>query len=287
MERIVRSKKKIPFDTAENILDGEQADNTQEKSKLLSVSSENANYYLHPGDHYKETQISDNFLEKMDGIVLEYAKEGYEQVSLEEFTNSIQYESIIEKNLDLEESPLFCVDTPYKDIEEDVNNYFKRNTASSAIGTAGIALGRPEFALLMLPISSKLLAHKFPEKALNSASYAQLSDAGSSVGLRSALAADKLEKFVSPKLVEDKGQKPNILVDYGSGHLDIGAYIQHSNIRDKVLKLHQKNDFGPLQEEYVNEVCEFNFQDIENWNSNELEGTRYKKIVYELDGYLE
>jgi hypothetical protein len=204
---------------------------------LLELSTANASYLLHPGSHRQPTRIDAATLRRIDGLVLESGMMRYSDLSIERLRHQPQYASLL-SSATAEKMDIFVVDTPYA--------HSDRRTvlgAGSAIGVpflaglAGMAHGTPGLGMLAVPAIAFCagggVGGCLPAAAV---SYAQLSNAYNSFGIRSAVAAMKLDRWVAPRLTESGGERPTIFVEYGAGHLDIAAYLQHPWIRRAVVR---------------------------------------------------
>jgi hypothetical protein len=247
--------------------------------KFLTSSTENADYIIHPGKHDKPTQVSTELLENFDAIVLEAAGKPYEQIDIEKLYDVDQYEEIINKNLNKAEKPLYLLDSP---LEEPRNISMAGEASFHAFVIAPICgLGTmitPEAAIGALPgltVGLSLLEiDKYDETI---APYQQISMAPTSLGFRSAITAEKLEKL--PEKLDS--EKPNIMVDYGAIHSDIKSYLEFPRLRNLNKKFHSLHGFGKRDESYFEKACKFEYREksYQNSHTDRLENYYKKRIV--------
>lgn len=250
----------------------EEGEQYQADKHLLSVSTAVADYFLHPGSHQRTTHISEKTLQRIDGLVLESGMVRYEDLCLEEFRKNRQYTDAVGAAMARERN-IFVVDVPYAC--SDARVFLGEAGAKLALpflaGLAGVAHAHVGFGLLTLPAIAFCAGDANQSSLLNQlASYAQFSNAYNSFGFRSAVAAEKLEQFVAPRLEEETGSRPTILLDYGAGHLDIAAYLQHPRIRKSVLRFGGRTLRSTLDMERVHTICEFH-----------TVGGTYEKVLHE------
>ncbi|MFB6144872.1 MAG: hypothetical protein ABEJ99_00020, partial [Candidatus Nanohaloarchaea archaeon] len=235
---------------------------------LLGQESSSAFYILHPAKHDKRTVINEEILDGIDGIVLEESKDRYESLTFDDIHRSSQYSELIDSNLENGKAPIFDVDIPYEGDFEEVLEELEKTVKKTVVPALSIYGGD----LANTPLLGKAVP------------YAQLSNFFTPAGARSAITADKMEKMVAPKLSEDLGRKPNILVEYGSGHLDTKIYLKFPRIRENVISYHESKGFHQLDEDYLDSICEFRFQDFGTQGINEAQnGERYKKTIYRFN----
>ncbi len=225
----------------------------------MKFETENAKYNLHPAFHNKITEAKN--LEDYDAIILESGTLKYEN-DLSYFSNYKQYEKIIKDVFELKK-PVYSVDMPSKISE----NVFKDIIGYAAIETAEIIIpfyvsfsAPPATLPLALPLVSLILS---PGNSINSIaeadSYLSLSKFYMPAGFRSAISAKKIEEHIAPAIGEEKGEKPNIFVEYGAGHVDMKHYLKSKRLRDSVIKLHSLWNYFPLDRDYLNLIKEFSF----------------------------
>jgi len=91
--------------------------------------------------------------------------------------------------------------------------------------------------------------------------------------LRDAITAHKIKKFIVHEIKERIKRKPHILIDYGSVHGSIEAFLKHEKLRDLRKKLRSPFD-KILDFSYINLVHEFR-----NINSPEVSTLGKMKII--------
>jgi len=277
---------------------------------VLSFSTERANYHLYGGIHSNETQTSE-VIPEMDALVLEKGSYKDEYGSLEALDDHRQYKEVVGTNIDTVRSPIYYVDTESKyeiaDLDYDTDGLKK---ALREIGVAQpISLGSigipafaalklaptyPEAAVLALPVAatgSGWVANKTENTYIDDiAGHLQLSGAYTPFGGRSALSAEKIEEFVAPKVGEETGEKPDIYVEYGAGHLDIKPYLQRPRLRRSVMAAHDVIGYFPNNGPYRDIVAEMRFDKFTDDPINTyFRGFRgkgkveYQKTFYEIE----
>jgi len=124
--------------------------------------------------------------------------------------------------------------------------------------------------------------------------YLSLSHLLDLTSYRSAISAEKIEKFVAPEMERRIGRKPRILIDFGFDHVDIENYLKHKKLRNAVLNLHRYLPFKRLTKDisYESKVgelrhkrsiapSEFAEERIASREPESLEG--WERILYEID----
>lgn len=240
---------------------------------LLSVSTEHAEYLLHPGTHRRPTRVTDSTLRRIDGLVLESGMRQYGDLSLDDLRNHQQYAAILPDAME-QETDIFVVDAPYTG--SDARIVLGEGGATLGVpclaGLLGLAHGHPGLGLLTVPVLAFCAGGVLPRSPSPLISYAQLSNAYNSFGVRSAVAAMKLEEWAAPRLAEQTGGTPTILVDYGAGHMDIAAYLQHRLLRKAVVTYGERVLRGSLDTDQLRHSCRFRYDTATNG---------YEKIVTE------
>ncbi len=227
---------------------------------LLRVETDAATYVLHGGSHGRATQIPDATMRHVDGVVLESGSMGpHESLSTDDLRKEQQYGDLIQQSMD-NETDIFVVDVPYtcSDLRVLLEGSLGLGLPFLA-GLFGMLHVHIGFSLLMLPAIGFAIGGAPSRRMDRVASYAQLSGAYTAFGFRSAVAAEKLEQQVAPQLREDTGTSPIILIDYGSGHLDIAAYLQHPRLRRAVIAFGTRALRGTLDMDYVDRVSQYRF----------------------------
>lgn len=251
---------------------------------LLATATDNAYYGQHPGTHFETSQIPAPVLSATDAIVLESGVDRYEALELEELYHHDQYASIVRQNLADGKKSMFFVDVPFKHAEWYVHTVEigMKIGVPCAAGVLGAMRGRPELAALMVPALSFCAAG---QRWKRFASKLQLCNAYNSFGLRSAITAKKLEEFVAPYVGKDLDHAPRLLVDYGSGHLDISTYVERPSLRKRVMQFNKLLRNHHIDTDYLSRVCEFRFQSFQGEpQESTLDGKdmRYEKIIHDI-----
>lgn len=215
----------------------------------MKFETKNANYDLHPAYHFLRTKKKG--LEDFDAIVLESGLRRYENSTLFDLRDNRQYKKIISK-AEEKKKPLYFVDVP----PISSSKYFSLKDAIRLKIVDGAT------SSLVLPFVSNLLSYaNFIEPVAEINSYLVLSNFCSPVGFRSAISARKIEENIAPAIRKRKGEKPNIFVEYGGGHIDMKHYLQRKWLMDSVIKLHSFWDYYPLEKKYLNLIKEISLDD--------------------------
>lgn len=265
------------------IREGEIGDRCfDDSSRLMYVETDNANYGIHSGIHVLPSDIGQDLIEDSDAIVLETGSMDYESVSENEIGNARmhgQYDRILERNEEENPSDIYFVDTPSRHgtISYLMTESFLKEVIPYNVAGGSLMSINPALAPLALPFMSSAYGSIFARatgKGEKSIGHLQTSQFYTGTGLRSAISAKKMEEFVAPRVSEEIDDKPNILVDYGAGHLDLAPYLEHPKLRDSVIKINSLWDHYPINKSYLDKVCQFSYPDLEdqrtlsNWALN-------------------
>lgn len=238
---------------------------------VVTVSTDAAEYVLHPGSHRATTELATETLRDIDGVVLESGVHPYETVTLAELEQNTQYAELVDHAVD-RHMPVFLVDVPYQ--SSGAKTMLMETLLLGApflLGMYGMLHGHPGFSGLLVPALATCTGGSAASQRVNrAASYLQLSGAYTSLGFRSAMTAAKLDAFVAPHLSEQVDGKPRILVEYGAGHLDIAAYLRHPTLRKHVVRAGKRLHQHTVKTAQCQEICAFERRDA-----------AYTKTVYE------
>jgi hypothetical protein len=262
------------------------------KPKELEFSTASANYKLYLCLHPLENEID---IANADALVLETGFSDYDELQLLTLLSLPSYRDSVLKNIKLSKpKPIFFVDLPpAKFLRKDKNCYFLLNSIEAAeiiLPFSLVGMYYPLTLPLFLPLISELF-HLINLKSKNFAkinSYLSLSLFYSGSGLRSAISAKKIEEHIAPELRKRKGDKPNILIEYGAGHVDLKSYLSHKKLRNFVIEFHKLLNFIPYDKNYVNQICEINFDEEYGGIGKILSKKYYRspcnyvKILYEI-----
>ena len=276
-------------------------DDPPDDDALLRCETDRATYSLHPGNHTTTTELPDGVVDAADAIVVEDAFHDYESVSLDGIVQREQWRALLDRALSSTRPSIFLLDLPaVVDSHSEWASRSWRRLVTLLCGTLLLVpaawVVHPALALLVAPfaVPSALL---LTEEAADRLSLGGLRDRPSRLrglamlpwcatiyGGRSALVAHKLERFVAPKLGENRGRRPSILIDYGSLHLDLYYYLRYPRLRRFVLAIHERRGWGGKDPTYVDRVCEYAFEDVDAMYRNRTDHHElaYKQVVYEL-----
>lgn len=239
---------------------GSMENDSTHDAAYVTVSTEQAVYMQHPGNHTAPSPISAETVETVDAVVLENGTEPFEDVSLDWLREQVQYQELVDQCADAE-TPIFLVDVPYPGSETRLYLSEVANLGlPCAAGITGLLHGHAALGLLTLPAFAFSLGGSSRSPTVNrAAGYLQLSNAYTWNGFRSAVAAEKLETIVTPQLAEHRDIPPVILVEYGAGHLDIGTYLRHPQLRRQVIRTHQRVFSRNIPSKALEQVAAFHF----------------------------
>lgn len=278
-----------------------EGDRSVDSPQVLPVSTANAEYYLHPAAHFRETGIENVLLERVDGIVLEKASETYEEVGFDWFAEFDQYSNLVEQNLDTYQTPIYVVDVPtaeetvvdkYLPTDDELYKNIARLYAVDGVpltvGAHGLIegwLSAGEAVPLMMPAALLLFSSVAAKGHLkNTVSHLRVAGAYNPIsGGRSAFTAKKLDEYLAPHVADEIGEKPHFLIEYGAAHLDIKPYLQYTRLRDGVTSLYQRLGTPWLQEEYSDKVLEFRFDGFLDGPTTTHGDSVYQKIIHEFE----
>lgn len=98
-------------------------------SDLFVFETEWATYYLHPGSHSEDAQVSASVLNDMDAIVVERSQEQYEDCSFDDLAASRQYTDLIPTLIETPRPcPIYSLDLPIESMpttEGEATNFLR------------------------------------------------------------------------------------------------------------------------------------------------------------------
>jgi len=202
-------------------------------------NTSNATLYFHGGIHRISTPSG--FIGEMDfdAIVLEWPG-NFSQINT--LLAHTQYRPLVKEILE-NPKPIFCADLPPPDgiMSRELDFFYNYILPYQILCI--LSLKKPPYTLpLALPFLSLFLnvvGYGFNSKVDKVLSYLGVSNFFTWSGFRSALAAWKIDEFIVPEIEKRCGRKPTIFIEYGKGHSDMVAYLQHRTLRNLVLFLHR------------------------------------------------
>lgn len=262
----------------------------------IDFSTPTSTYHLIPGRHSRSTDVDDTLLEDVDAYVLETGARAYRDLDLEHLLAHQQYEETIETLID-EETPIYFVDlTRGSEDFADEQEYDWHTTKVKALEGAGryipLAAGmflEPTGLPLALPMVSGIagLAAGKQRHIDQAISYGQLSGFYLPSAGRSATAAEKIDRFIAPKIGTEQGEQPDIAIEFGGGHCDIKPYLEHPRLRAHVLDLHERFGHWPHSEKHKDTIEEISFSsDMEDGNEIQLDDgyeATFHRFEYTID----
>lgn len=255
---------------------------------VYEFGTETADYRLRTGKHFARAPAED-VVEDVDGIVLESGDNRYEDVELDALAESPKYREVIERNADGAPAPIYLVDLPSGyDPEADVSGQDAEQAVRmgafyaselSAIGSvlaagAGHPLVAAGLAAGSLPavsmLGSALTPDRGPLKEIGSLWSA--TRCWDPAAYRSAVAADKIDNWIVPRLSQETEQ-PTVFIDYGR-HPELKPMLKYPRLRAFTERIHAATNHFPYDTAYRNRVCAFQPVD---------DADLYEKAVHEFD----
>lgn len=268
---------------------------------LLRCETPRATYHLHPGNHSRATDLPADTVGGLDALVVEDAFHEYASVSLDDFYRHTQWRGLLETVFTTGRQSVFLLDLPASaaSVEEWATRSRRRLLALLATtlvlaplawllhplaGVVATPLALPSALLLAESCAGRLSAERLRDRPSRLRGLVMLAWWWTVYGGRSALIADKLERFVAPKLGHDLERRPSLLIDYGSLHLDTYYYLRYPRLRRSVLTYHEWRGWGNKDGTYADRVCEFVLTDVAPTFRNEMDerDRSYKHLVYEF-----
>lgn len=207
-----------------------------------------------------------------------------------------EYRPIIQQNLEDERLPMYLVDLPTDahSLELSVSNSRLPNWVRTR-GLKSLLPGKtamkslfrthPAYWPLRVLLGASGYIPKTFETGKTPISYSQLIKAPTPSGLQSAVAAEKIESQVAPKLEEELDRKPNILLVYDVKDQDIAPYLNHPRLRKTVIDKHAYTHYALTDTDYLDKVYEFRFEEeTENIvHTKDGDSVPYTTTMHEVD----
>ena len=269
-------------------------------ASLLQFRTDRAAYHVHPGHHSTPTDLPATVVGAVDGLVLEDAYTRYEDLSLDDFYRTTQWQPLLDLALSTTRPSVFVLDLPSTlDSIEAWTTRFRRRLAVLLTGTllcvplgwhlhpltglVATVLAVPSALLLLEDGAERLSLDRLHDRPSRLRGLSMLPWFWTIYGGRSALIAHKLERFVAPTLARRLGRRPAFLVDYGSHHVDIYFYLRFPRFRRFVLAVHDLRNWSEKDASYTDSVCEFVPGDVDEMYRNEMteREVTYKQVLYE------
>ncbi len=227
----------------------------------VTVSTDNAVYLLHPGQHTETSRIDTDVIERVDAVVLENGTQPYDDVTVDWLEAQPQYRELVAQCRDTK-TPIAVADAPYPGSSSWMYlSEVAELGLPCAAGILGLLHGYTALGALTVPAFAFAFGGAGHSERMNRlAGYLQLSGAYTWSGFRSAVTAEKLDSVVASQLAAESDIPPTILVEYGAGHLDIGSYLRHPWLRRQVINTHRRLSFQE-REDTLEAVCLFQFAD--------------------------
>ena len=286
------------------------------------ISTENANYICtYQKSHQNYNNFSEEMLKKADAFVLEFSfnKPMNEVILKDFFRNPVEeenegnlqpanYSLLIFQNQKFQ-TPVYIGDVAPKKLkgasEEDfgrvkyvLEKIKQTPSQSAAVGTvvfpAASLLGLTSIPAALVggvisitPLYTGLIANFLADRGikLRGLTITRILDPAAA---RSAIIAEKMERFIAPNIESEKGGTPVILFNYGAGHFEIELFLKYPKLRRMTLAIHKAGNFPALEEKEVNKILEFEFgPGKENYYQGSLNGEKfevdYSKHVGDID----
>lgn len=297
------TRKRVDRSKYADVSVGEAPSDGPDHEGLLRCETARATYHLHPGNHSQATDLPPDTVEGLDALVVEDAFHEYASVSLDDFYRHTQWRELLETVFATGRPSVFLLDLPA------TADSVERWTARSRVrliallvttlalaplawfvhplaGVPATLLALPSAVLLTESCAGRLSVDRLRDRPSRLRGLMMVAWWWTVYGGRSALVADKLERFVAPKLGHDLARRPSILIDYGSLHLDTYYYLRYPRLRRSVLAYHEWRGWGHKDGTYADRICEFVLTDVAPTFRNEMDerDLSYKHLVYEFRG---
>jgi len=227
-------------------------------TKIINFSTKDANFSLHLGIHSEKNAIEEETIKTADAIVMETGENTYKEWTLNSLMAHPQSQEMTFAALK-HQTPLFFVDIPpdeksNKFVEKLVTRYLPFTPIYFAITNPSpltIALSILPHVHIMTALAGYYRHHKW-----NTILSPILAISGfyNETSLRSALTAKKIVEDIVPRMKTTEGGKPLIFIEYGSAHSDIKFYIENPRVREFVINLHRRFNFGFLDSNFINKI---------------------------------